>query len=39
MIAVDGSSYTDSVIGHAVELVKAFSSQLLVITVVDVRIF
>lgn len=39
MIAVDGSSYTDSVIGHAIELVKAFSSQLLVVTVVDVRIF
>jgi nucleotide-binding universal stress UspA family protein len=39
MIAVDGSAYTESVINHAVTLAGFFSSQIFVVTVVDVRIF
>lgn len=39
MLAVDGSAYTDAVLSHGIELAKAFASNILVITVADIRIF
>jgi nucleotide-binding universal stress UspA family protein len=39
LIAVDGSAYTESVINHAIALANFFSSQIFVLTVVDVRVF
>ncbi len=39
MLAVDGSTYTDSVLAHGIELARAFHSRLQVITVADIRVF
>ena len=39
LLAVDGSDYTNSVLGYGVALAKAFDSSLQVLTVADVRVF
>lgn len=39
MIAVDGSAYSESVIGHAAALARLYHGRIFVFTVVDVRIF
>ncbi len=39
LLAVDGSTYTDSVLSHGIELAGRFSSHLSLLTVADVRIF
>ncbi len=39
MIAVDGSAYSESVIGHAAALSRLYRGRIIVFTVVDVRIF
>ncbi len=39
LLAVDGSAYTDAVLSHGIELAKALGSNILVLTVADIRIF
>ena len=39
MLAVDGSGYTDAVLSHGITLAKALNSNILVITIADIRIF
>jgi nucleotide-binding universal stress UspA family protein len=39
LLAVDGSDYTNSVLGYGITLAKAFDSRLQVLTVADIRVF